>query len=69
MGELALQVQVQELINKKGAISAQEKQMFEQTGKIIGNPMVSSFSYAVAILFVGVIHCLIASAVLKEKSV
>ena len=69
MGELTLQVQVQELINKKGAISAQEKQMFEQTSKIIGNPMGSSFSYAIAILFSGIIHCLIASAVLKEKSV
>jgi len=69
MGEVAVQVQVQELINKKGAISAQEKQMFEQTSKIISNPLASSFSYAVAILFIGVIHCLIASAVFKEKSV
>jgi heme/copper-type cytochrome/quinol oxidase subunit 2 len=69
MGELALQVQVQELINKKGAISAQEKQMFEQASKIISNPMASSFSYAIAILFSGIIHCLIASAVFKEKSV
>jgi hypothetical protein len=69
MGELALQVKVQELINKKGAISAQEKQMFEQTSKIISNPMGSSFSYAIAILFSGIIHCLIASAVFKEKSV
>ncbi len=69
LSEVALQVQVQELINKKGAISAQEKQMFEQTSKIISNPLASSFSYAVAILFFGVIHCLIASAVFKEKSV
>lgn len=69
MGEVAVQVQVQDLINKKGAISAQEKQMFEQASKIISNPMASSFSYAIAILFSGIIHCLIASAVFKEKSV
>ncbi len=69
LSEMAVQVQVQELINKKGAISAQEKQMFEKTSKIISNPLYSSFTYALAILFVGVIHCLIASAVFKEKSV
>ena len=67
LSEVAVQVQVQELINKKGAISAQEKQMFGQASKFVSNPLASSFSYAVFILFIGVIHCLIASAVFKEK--
>jgi hypothetical protein len=68
LSEATFQVQVQEVIKKKGAISAEEKQMFERTRKIISNPLSSSFSYAMAILFSGVIHCSIASAVFKQKS-
>ena len=66
--EIALEIQIKEITNKKGAITAKEKQIFDRTRDIASNPLTSSFSYAVAILFTGILHCLIVSAVYKQKA-
>lgn len=68
LSEIALEIQVKEITNKKGAITAKEKQIFDRTREIVSNPLTSSFSYAVAILFTGILHCLIVSAVYKQKA-
>jgi heme/copper-type cytochrome/quinol oxidase subunit 2 len=68
LSEITLEIQIKELTNKKGAITAKEKQIFDRTREIVSNPLTSSFSYSVAILFTGILHCLIVSAVYKQKA-
>jgi hypothetical protein len=68
LSEIALELQIKELTNKKGAITGKEKQMLDRAREIVSNPLTSSFSYSVAILFTGILHCLIVSAVYKQKA-
>jgi hypothetical protein len=68
LSEITLEIQIKELTNKKGAITAKEKQIFDRTREIVSNPLTSSFSYSLAILFTGILHCLIVSAVYKQKA-